>query len=535
MMRHYTLLLLLACSLTLSACSRDPGNGPEAVDVKSVSDHEVPTKGGIPWFEGSIEDAFAAAKAGNKPIFLYWGASWCPPCHELKATIFLRDEFIEQSKLFVPVYLDGDTERAQKYGEKFAVYGYPTVIIFDPAGVELTRIPGGMDIEQYLGVLELALNALRPVGELLVAVQAGQTIGDDDWRLLASYSWGQDKGTVLGDTDKHLALRRLAQACPERLTVAKSKLQMLALDAWLGEEERDETLATQYLAQVEVILTAPALSRANLNTFIYSGAGMVSSLVAEDRKSSLGDHISGELVAAIEDTSVNVLTRIDAIYGWVDVNKAVLGEGESLSPVQQKWVTNQAAALRPQLNKYQQHAAINSLWQLYYEAGLEADARATLQEGMETSKQPYYFMSGMGYLEKESGNKAAAIDWYKKAWDAAEGPATRIQWGSNYLFALIELSPDNTGEIAAAGATLFDELAQQKDGLYHRSRGRMDRLGSKLLVWAEPAEGESTTVAQRQVVLSTLRGRMDSLCVDIQPGSEAFESCESFLLPLESV
>lgn len=38
---------------------------------------------GIDWFEGSVEGAFATAKTQDKPIFLYWGAVWCPPCHEL--------------------------------------------------------------------------------------------------------------------------------------------------------------------------------------------------------------------------------------------------------------------------------------------------------------------------------------------------------------------------------------------------------------------------------------------------------------------
>jgi thioredoxin-related protein len=59
----------------------------------------------------------------------------------------MRPEFIERSKLFVPVYLDGDTVNAQAYAEKFGVRGYPTMIVFDPAGVELTRIPGGIDLQ----------------------------------------------------------------------------------------------------------------------------------------------------------------------------------------------------------------------------------------------------------------------------------------------------------------------------------------------------------------------------------------------------
>ena len=101
---------------------------------------------GIDWFEGDVDAAFAAAKAADKPLFLYWGAEWCPPCSQIKATIFNQREFQERSRLFVPVYLDGDTPSAQKHGETFAVDGYPTMILFRPDGKEITRLPGGVDV-----------------------------------------------------------------------------------------------------------------------------------------------------------------------------------------------------------------------------------------------------------------------------------------------------------------------------------------------------------------------------------------------------
>ena len=49
-----------------------------------------------------------------------------------------RREFIERSSLFVPVYLDGDTELAQAQGERFGVLGYPTMIVLAPDGTEIT-------------------------------------------------------------------------------------------------------------------------------------------------------------------------------------------------------------------------------------------------------------------------------------------------------------------------------------------------------------------------------------------------------------
>jgi hypothetical protein len=102
------------------------------------------------------------------------------------------------------------------------------------------------------------------------------------------------------------------------------------------------------------------------------------------------------------------------------------------------------------------------------------------------------------------------------------------------MFTLIELSPDKIDEISATGTTIFEELAAQEDGLYHRSRGRVDKLSKKLLVWAEPTEGDNTTVEQRGVALIALREEMDKLCVGVEEGSEASATCASFLVPSDN-
>jgi protein disulfide-isomerase len=112
-----TLAVALGLALATAAC-QDAGEG---IEVAAASE--------IAWRHGDVDDALAEAKEAGKPVILYWGAVWCPPCNQMKAGLFKDPAFIAETENFVPVYLDGDTDGAQRWGERFGISGYPTVII----------------------------------------------------------------------------------------------------------------------------------------------------------------------------------------------------------------------------------------------------------------------------------------------------------------------------------------------------------------------------------------------------------------------
>ena len=94
-------------------------------------------KAGISWFPGTMEEGLKKAKAESKPLFVYWGAKWCPPCNVLRATTFKEDKFIQATNKFISIFLDGDTDQAQEWGEKLSAQGYPTLMILSPQGKEI--------------------------------------------------------------------------------------------------------------------------------------------------------------------------------------------------------------------------------------------------------------------------------------------------------------------------------------------------------------------------------------------------------------
>ena len=172
---------------------------------------------GIAWFDGDVDAAFASAKASNKPVLLYWGAQWCPPCKQLKSAVFNRPDFIEKSKLFVAVYLDGDLPDAQKWGDEFRVTGYPTVVVFKPDRTEITRIAGNMDLSLYAGVLDNALGDVRPVKDVIeLAVKGEAPLGADDCRRLAYHAFGLEDDGVFPAAKLQTAFENAARICPGR-------------------------------------------------------------------------------------------------------------------------------------------------------------------------------------------------------------------------------------------------------------------------------------------------------------------------------
>ncbi len=195
--------------LVLVACSRS--DEPSSTQAADADDKNA----SISWFDGTVDDALIAAEDRRKPVFLYWCAKWCPPCMQLKTTVFNRPAFIETTRLFVPFYLDGDTPGAQRWGEHFGIVGYPTLIVLRPDGTELTRISSGMDLEAYPRVLKIAARQTRPAEALLTAALAEpDSLAVADWDLLANYGWWVDRGTLLGERSMAEVMSQLAQGAP---------------------------------------------------------------------------------------------------------------------------------------------------------------------------------------------------------------------------------------------------------------------------------------------------------------------------------
>jgi thioredoxin-related protein len=541
-MKHPAFGLAVLLLVLLTACDkRDKRDEPPPPDPKAVSaatpaadaatgPHLPP---GIAWFEGDVDAAFAGAKAADKPVFLYWGAEWCPPCAQIKSTIFSKREFQERSRLFVPVYLDGDTPSAQKHGERFGVVGYPTMILFRPDGTELTRLPGGVDIARYATVLDLALTDARPVSEILAAAQRGGAIADSDWRLLAFYSWGSDNGRIIPDAKKVATFRNVAARCPPTLPGECARLYFeylgAAADATApGAPALDGLARADARRQLLALLAAPSVQLENVANLLYRPKdviGLLSTPASPERaqlttawRSALDRLGAPGSKAELSHVEQLMLIRAHVLLARLDAPDAPLPP--ALLEQARQAVARTDASIK---DAYLRQAAVNAAVALYWEAGLDDDANRLLTAELEKSKSPYYFMLDLAELAEKAGRKQEAVQWLARAYEGARGPATRFQWGYNYLVGLLEMTPEDIAGIERAGLAVLGELDGSPDAFYQRTRISLEKLDGKLLEWGKGGEAAK--------VVATLRARTGAICRKLPEDDAGRQNCERFLNP----
>lgn len=518
---------VLGALLALAGCSEtDEGSAAAPAEVAQPQPTHYDDGTGIAWLKGDVDAAFALAAETNRPVFLYWGAVWCPPCHEIKATVFKTREFVERSRQFVAVYLDGDSENAQRYGERFGVMGYPTVIVFSPQGEELIRIANGIDVAAFANVLDVAMSALRPVADIAASVLGGTPPDARACRLFAYYAWDQDNERILAAHDPRVLFQAMAEQCADPDDAARLTLLYFANVLDSANADAPEPVFQNPAAErarLQAVLDDPGAVLANPFALIQHGAALIEALTEPD---------SAERVALTRDfaRAYDAIAAADSLYPTerlyaTGAKVALERQGDDDAPIsdalQAEILSRVAWADATTPDPQERQAVINAAANVMMEANLHTYAKELLLREIERSEEPYYFMSGLAELAETEGDTAAALNWLKRAHEASRGPATRFQWGRAYVSGLIRLTPDDGATIEAQTIALFTELGTDSSAFYHRNARVMNRLEEQLFDW--------NTDAARQTHIDSIRATVRTMCTALPAVDTARTRCEAFL------
>ena len=513
-------LLALAVSAVMGVAA------PSAWAISAPTEAAAPH---VAWLEAAqdadIERAFAQGKAEKKPVLVYWGATWCPPCNQLKATLFNRQDFIERSKSFVAVHIDGDLPGAQKLGARFKVRGYPTMILFNPEGAEITRLPGEADAPQVMKVLQMGLAGGRPIKAVLADARAGKPLAGNEWRMLAFYSWDTDEAQLVPAADRPGLLAQLSAAAPASEADAATRLLLKALAE--SDEGKGVKADAALRARVQKLLADPVASRSQMDVLVNAAPELVKALAPQPGadRNALSAAMEAALVRLQGDTTLSRSDRASALIGRVGLARLDQPK-DALRPKIPapllKTVRDEAARLDRELTDgYERQAVITSAAYALGQAGLWKESDSLLKASLAKSHSPYYLMSVLGGNARKQGRSAEALTWYAQAYEKSQGPATRLQWGATYLTALIELSPKDEATIEKVAGQIFSEAGSQQGAFYERSARSLQKVGTLLSQWS--AKGQHGPVVER------LRAQLAPVCGKLPAADGQKATCDGLI------
>jgi thioredoxin-related protein len=465
----------LALALLMGAAQAAPGLPSTNVAWQSVA------------ADTEVDRAFAQAKAQKTPLLMYWGASWCPPCNHLKATLFNRQEFAALAQQFVAVHVDGDRPAAQKIGARFKASGYPTMILFNPDGAELTRLPGEADAPQVMALLEAGLAGGRPVATLLADARGGKTLSANEWRTLAFHSWETDDSGLVSAGDRAGVIAELAAKAPAGDGDTTTRLWLKALAA--SDEGKGVKPDAALRERVQRVLADAPTARRHMDVLANGARDIVKVLSDEDspERSALVAGFDAALAKLQADATLSRADRLSALGARVElarIDQPKDNTAPKLPPALVAEVKDWSQRLDREVSDgHERQAVITAVAHYQGQAGLWADSDALLKRNLAKSHSPYYLMSQLASNAKKLGKKDEAVNWYQQAYDKSVGPATRLQWGASYLTALVDLAPQDAPRIEKAARAILVDASKDQNAFYDRSARSLQRVGKKLAEW----------------------------------------------------
>lgn len=160
---------------------------------------------GVSFIEGPLQETLNKAKSENKLVFVDCYTSWCVPCAAMARRIFpdkvCGDYFNEK---FVSTKFDMEKGEGAKLQKVWKCQSYPTFIILDSNGKEITRLMGAtMTAEDFVTKVQVALAPDETIGKLKEAYEADKCMSTGFPYAKALFEQGHNVADLMEDIYRH--------------------------------------------------------------------------------------------------------------------------------------------------------------------------------------------------------------------------------------------------------------------------------------------------------------------------------------------
>ncbi len=135
----------------------------------------------------------------------------------------------------------------------------------------------------------------------------------------------------------------------------------------------------------------------------------------------------------------------------IRVAKAYSPDGKVPTDVRTVALQTATKMLAVKQDPYVRAGVVNSAINIYIALDDWVRARDLLALEASTSNTPHYYIGDLADAEEHLGNNQRALELLAEAYQKARGPASRFQWGFQYLDGLLRLAPDETATIEKVG------------------------------------------------------------------------------------
>lgn len=117
---------------------------------------------GIVFEQGTIQEAFAKAKAQNKPVFIDVYTTWCGPCKWMSKEVFTKESVGEAyNPLFVSYKMDAEADENQLFLKQYSITAYPTLLYLRNDGSLIAKLVGAKEDKQFINLATVAIKDLK--------------------------------------------------------------------------------------------------------------------------------------------------------------------------------------------------------------------------------------------------------------------------------------------------------------------------------------------------------------------------------------